>query len=332
MSYFIKIFLFLILLFSKANANERIRIIGSSTIFPFMNNVAEEFAEEFSYPVPIVESVGTGGGFKAFCAMNNNIDIANASRLISESELQYCHANGVVDLYQLKLGYDGVVLANMNTAFNYSLTSYELFLALSENVAFQGEVIKNPYKYWHEINPNLPKSKIKIYGPSSSSGTRDIIIEKIIMTHCMSNNLFVGNFPDPEKRKNYCGLIRNDGSYINMGEDDNVIVHKLIQNPDALGFFGYYFIYNNKELLQASKINLVEPHFKNIESRAYILARPLYIYFKDIKGKKNDMLKKFVKFIASKQVIGKDGFLLDKGFIPLDDNELKYNAINHIKN
>lgn len=333
MAYLIKIFLVFIILTKQLNAEERIKIIGSSTIFPFMNNIAEEFSENTNYPAPIIESVGTGGGFKLFCSQRNKkINIANASRLITDAELKYCHKNGYNDLYQFKLGYDGVVLANMNISPQYSFTSYELFLALSEYVPVKGKIIKNPYKYWDEINDKFPHKKIRIYGPAISSGTRDVIIDKIIRPYCLYNDLFVNKFPDLKNRENKCSLIRSDKAYVNMAENDNLIVHKLIQNPDSLGFFGYYFLFNNEELLQASKINEIEPFYENIKSKAYILSRPLYIYIKDKEWQKNKMLAKFIKFLSSKEVIGSNGLLIEKGFIPLKDQEFGYNHIYHLKN
>jgi len=309
----------------QSYASERIRIIGSSTVFPFMSFISEEFGQENKSPAPIVESVGTGGGFKVFCSGvgQKYPDISNASRPMTNSELDECRVNGIKNIEHVKIGYDGIVLANMSTSYSYQLSSREIFFALAKYVPISGEVVLNPFRYWNEINPRLPRKKIAIYGPPSSSGTRDVFVEQVIYSNCMYDPIYKDVYPNDVQRDQLCRLIREDGKYIEMGENDNIIVHKLLQNVDALGIFGYSFLENNRDFLQGTIIDGMEPNLENIKAHRYVLSRPLFIYIKEDHYELKQDLRKFVKHMMSKNLIGPNGYLAYRGLVPLSNAEYK---------
>lgn len=325
----IKKYLFFSLLFltSKIIYADNLRISGSSTVYPFMSFISEEYAAKYKIKAPIVESVGTGGGFKLFCAENqsNSSHLTNASRVMTAAEKEHCQKNNIKNIAHFKIGYDGIVLINMSSAHNFDLSEKELFFALAQYVPKEGKIIKNPYQKWSDINPKLPKNKIKVYGPPPTSGTRDVFIENIIYKNCMHDQIFKDNFKNSSERTLYCNNIRDDGSYIEMGENDNIIIHKLLQNHNALGIVGYSFLDNNRDFLYGAKINGVEPNYDNIKTQRYALTRPLFIYVKEDKYQTNENLKNFVKHIVSSDLIGEDGYLVQRGLIPLTKNEFKQN-------
>ncbi|MBT4878403.1 MAG: phosphate ABC transporter substrate-binding protein [Alphaproteobacteria bacterium] len=324
-----KIFLFVTLLIclnSNIYANN-IRISGSSTVYPFMSFITEEYAARYKQRAPIIEAAGTGGGFKVFCSGvgENAADIANASRVMTEKEVDNCKKNKVNNIAHLKIGYDGIVLVNMSSAHHFNLSEKELFFALAEFVPKDGQIIKNPYKKWQEINPNLPNTNIIIYGPPPTSGTRDVFVENIIYKNCVHNQIFKDNFANITERHKYCNNIREDGAYIEMGENDNLIIHKLLKNHNALGIVGYSFLDNNRDFLTGAKINGIEASYENIKTQRYALSRPLFIYIKEDNYQNKDNLKNFVKHIVSSDLIGEDGYLVYRGLIPLSKTEFRNN-------
>ncbi len=306
---------------------EHIQMVGSSTVYPFASIIAESFGRNTEFKTPIVEANGTGGGFKLFCAGvgYEYPDFANASRKIEKSEIKKCAENGVRDISEIKIGYDGIVLANALSGQKYNLTKKQIFLALAAQIPSQDgkKLIDNPNKKWNDIDKNLPNINIAVYGPPSSSGTRDAFAELVLEGPCLQSEQFIFTYKDEKIRKKKCHLIRSDGYFIEAGENDNLIVQKLKNDPEALGIFGFSFLEENRKTIQPAKIDNIVPSFDSIVSGQYSVSRPLFIYFKKehldlIKG-----MQEFVQEIRSPNTIGKDGYLLQKGLIPLADLEIE---------
>ncbi len=310
---------------SALAAREQIRIVGSSTVYPFTTIVAEEFGKKGAFKTPIVESTGTGGGMKLFCGGTGGDfpDIVDASRAIKDSEKELCIKNGVKDITEIKIGYDGIVVANKENSAKYNLTKQQIFLALARKVPVGGKLVDNKYTKWSEIDKSLPDKKIEVYGPPPTSGTRDAFVEMVLDEACEKIEDFVRTYPDKDERKKNCQLIREDGTYIEVGENDNLIVQKLTSNPDALGIFGYSFLEENENKIHGSSIAGVEPNFDNISSGKYQISRPLYIYLKNANLAEVKGLKEFVNEFISDNAISSTGYLSFKGLISMSAEELR---------
>jgi phosphate transport system substrate-binding protein len=300
-------------------AREQIRIAGSSTVFPFVSQTAEEFGKLGKFKTPIVESTGTGGGFKLFCegVGDATTDISNASRPIKDSEKKLCAKHGVTDIEEFRIGFDGIVIAKQKKTMPIALTIKQLFLALAKQVPVAGVLKDNPYKTWHDVDASLPNTKIEVYGPPPTSGTRDAFVEIVMEKGCAAFSEFEKAYPDKEKRKKTCHVLREDGGFVDAGENDNIIVQKLMGNPDALGIFGYSFMLENMSLVQASPIEGVMPDFEDIISGKYPVARSLYVYLKKQHLGMIAGLKEFLIELTSPEAMGEDGYLIDAGLIPL---------------
>lgn len=311
----------LFLMPSLASAREQIRIVGSSTVFPFVAAAAEKFGRSTAFRTPIVEATGTGGGIKMFCdgAGDATPDMANASREIKASELERCRENGITKVVELKIGYDGIVLANARTSPAFSLTRETLFLALARDVPEGDKLVPNPYKRWREIDKKLPDTPIIVYGPPPTSGTRDAFVELVMQEACPP--AFKLHYRDGDTYKNQCSMLREDGVFIDAGEDDNIIVQKLTNNPDALGLFGYSFLEQNAALVKANSIDGVMPSFDSIVAGKYHVARSLFVYLKGEHLGEVDGLAEFAKLLVSDAAVGPEGFLVMKGLLPLPKAE-----------
>ncbi len=305
-------------------SGEQIQIVGSSTVYPFVTVAAEEFGNSTDFKTPIVESTGTGGGFKLFCAglKGTHPDISNASRAIKSGETELCAKNGVNEITEIKIGFDGIVLANSNKSNRYSLTKKQIFMALAKQVPFEGKLIDNPNNNWSDIDPSLPNVKIEVYGPPSTSGTRDAFVELVMEPSCKNLPEFKAVFTDKKIRKKACHLLREDGHYIEAGENDNLIVQKLQSNSKALGVFGFSFLNQNSDIVQGSIISGTEPTFENISDGSYGISRSLYVYVKNGRIGKTDGLLQFVSELVGDNASGEYGYLSDKGLIPLPNDEL----------
>ncbi len=315
-----------ILLFpAQAKASEQIQIVGSSTVYPFVTVVAEEFGNSTDFSTPIVETTGTGGGFKLFCAGIDEAtpDIANASRAIKASERSLCAKNGVKEIIEIKLGFDGIVLANSKKSDRYNLSKEQLFMALAKKIPVDGALVDNPNKKWSDIDSSLPDVKIEVYGPPTTSGTRDAFVELVMEPYCKDLPEFKEAYPDKKERKRICHLMREDGHYIEAGENDNLIVQKLQSNPQALGIFGFSFLEQNSDTIQGSLIAGKEPTFENISNGSYGISRSLYVYFKKGHIGKTKGLLEFAQELVSDEAAGEYGYLADKSLIPLPEDELK---------
>ncbi|MBZ4672087.1 MAG: periplasmic phosphate binding protein [Deferribacteraceae bacterium] len=291
-----------------ASAREQIRIVGSSTVYPFSSYVAEEFGATTNFKTPVVESTGSGGGHKLFGegVGEKTPDITNSSRRIKVKELQNNIEKGI-ETIELKIGFDGIVLAENKDASDLKLSRKDILLAVAEEVPVGNKLVKNPYKYWNEINPDLPKRKILIYGPPTSSGTRDAF-EELVMEKAS------------KKIKEYGGKyskIRTDGVYIPAGENDNLIVQRLVKDKDAVGIFGYSFLEENSDRIKGATVDGYEPTFENISSGKYPVSRSLYFYVKKNHLGKIPGIEEYVDLFLSEKMIGGRGVLKRIGLIPL---------------
>lgn len=308
-----------------AVARDYIHIVGSSTVYPFVTVIAEDFSKSTNFKTPVVESTGTGGGFKLFCAGigNNFPDFVNASRKIEKSEIANCNKNGIKSILEIKIGYDGIVLANSNKSKTFPLTSSQIFLALADKIPVKGKLVKNPNNQWSDIDKSLPNIEIIVYGPPTTSGTRDAFSEMILEKSCVNLKEFIISYPDEKSRKRICRSIRTDGKYVEAGENDNLIVQKLKNNPHAIGIFGFGFLQQNTHSIQGFKINNVQPSFENVFNGKYEIARPLFVYYKKEHDQTAPGVKEFIKKIIDPNSIGEEGNLIKKGLIPMHNEELR---------
>lgn len=311
---------------------DNISIVGSSTVYPFSAAVAEQFGKKGSFKTPKVESTGTGGGMKLFCGGIGPQfpDIANASRAIKKSEFEACTKNGVSEIVEVKIGFDGIAVAQSKKAkHSLKLTRKEIYLALAKRVPDpkspeDGTLVENPYKTWNEIDPALPKSKIEVLGPPPSSGTRDAFAELALEGGCAQIPwLKAKKESDETFFKNVCMTVREDGAYIEAGENDNLIVQKLEANPNAAGIFGYSYLALNEDKLKPATIDGHSPSYEAIADGSYPVSRPLFFYVK--KGHVGVIpgIEEFISEFTSDKASGPEGYLADKGLIALPEVERK---------
>jgi phosphate transport system substrate-binding protein len=312
-----------------AQARDQIRIVGSSTVFPFATAVAEQFGKTTKFKTPVIESTGSGGGLKLFCAGVgvNHPDITNASRRIKMSEVKLCAKNGVKDITEIKVGFDGIVLANSKKGPQTAVSLRHIFLALSKQVpadADGSKLIDNPYKKWSDIDKALPDTKITVLGPPPTSGTRDAFVELAMEGGCKSFKAIKSIRKSQKKKyKAICHSIREDGAFVEAGENDNLIVQKLGANPSAYGVFGYSFLDQNSDSVRGARVNGVEPTFENISSGKYKISRSLFFYVKKAHADVIPGMKEYVRAFTSEKAFGPEGYLVDKGLIPLADTDRK---------
>lgn len=317
----------------QAKAEEQIKIVGSSTVFPFSTAVAEEFGRKTKYKTPIVESTGSGGGMKLFCSGNGkqHPDITNASRRIKSKEFKKCSDAGI-KIVEIKVGYDGIVLANSKKANIVKLSTRDIYMALAEKVPANedgSELQENPYQTWKDINPNLPDVKIEVLGPPPTSGTRDAFVELAMdagaKTFPALKELRGSSKAGKSEFKKIARTIREDGAFIEAGENDNLIIQKLDQNPNAIGIFGFSFLDQNTDKIQGSIVNGAKPTFDNILVGDYPISRSLFFYVKKNHIRMKPSINEFVREFTSDSAMGPYGYLIEKGLIPLSDEEyMKY--------
>lgn len=308
---------------SGAQARDRIRVVGSGTVYPFATLVAEQFGEEGSFHTPVVEATGTGGGFKVFCAGYGpqTPDINDASRPMTESERLQCTKNGVRDVVTVTLGFDGIVLA-AGKGEAFALTKTQLFRALARQLPdAHGKLSPNPYHRWREIDAALPDKPIRVYGPSTVSGTRDAFGELVMEEGCSGVPAFAAAVPDEKERRKTCQLIREDGSYIEAGEDYNILVQKISGDAGALGIFGFNFYNENLSRIDACSIDGVQPLAGSIASGEYKVARRLFMVVKAQHVGVVPGIAEFLREATGEAAIGPEGYLTAKGLIPLPDEE-----------
>ena len=305
-------------------ARDYINIVGSSTVYPFSTVVAERFGRATRFKTPKVEATGSGGGLKLFC---NGLgvqhpDIANASRRIKQSEIDNCARNGVDGVVEFVVGYDGIVLAKSREGEPMPLTLRDVYLALAKNVPDPSgaqTLVPNPYRTWRDVNPALPSERIEVLGPPPTSGTRDAFLELAMEGGCDAFDWIEAM--DDVQHQVTCHTIREDGHYVEAGENDNLIVQKLVGNPAALGIFGYSFLDQNSDRVFGQSINGVAPRFDSIANGTYPVARPLYFYVKRAHVPVIPGLKQFLIEFTSEDAAGEWGYLSDLGLVPLPESE-----------
>jgi phosphate transport system substrate-binding protein len=308
---------------TNADARDQIRIVGSSTVYPFASYVVEEFGATTNHSTPVIESTGSGGGLKLFCAGDgmDTPDITNASRRIKVSEFKRCQDNGVKSITEAVIGFDGIVLANHVDAPQFKLTREQITLAVAAEVPKGGKLVKNPHENWSDIDASLPDEEILIYGPPTTSGTRDAFEELVMEAASEDMEGYGGEYTK----------IRQDGAFVPAGENDNLIVQKLVQNRNALGIFGYSFLEENTDRIQGSIIDGVSPEPEAISSGEYPVSRSLFFYVKNAHAGKVPGLYDYVNLFVSEKMIGPMGYLKDLGLIPLPD-ERRAEIRNRIEN
>ena len=312
---------------AQAALRDYISIVGSSTVYPFATVVAETFGKSTRFKTPKIESTGSGGGLKLFCAGVGveHPDITNASRAIKPSELENCARNGVTDIVEVKIGYDGIVIANSKAADRMELSRRDIFLALAREVPDPkggDKLVENPHKRWKDVNASLPDSAIEVLGPPPTSGTRDAFVELVMEGGCKSFP-FIAAMRKSNKKlyKGVCHTLREDGAFIEAGENDNLIVQKLDANPKALGIFGFSFLDQNSDKVQGSKVDGIEPTFEAIADGSYPVSRPLFFYVKKAHLGKVPGIEEFLAEFTSEKAWGEEGYLADKGMIPMPQAE-----------
>ena len=326
--------------FAYAQGRDQISVVGSSTVYPFTTTVAENFGRQGKFKTPKVESTGTGGGIKLFCngVGPQHPDVANASRRMKAGEFVTCSQNGVKDIVEIKIGFDGLTVSGSKLGKINQLTRKDVYLALAKqipNPSNPTELIANPNKTWKDVNPSLPAIKIEVLGPPPTSGTRDSFAELFMEAGCQQFAWIKSLKDVDEKRyKRVCHTIREDGAYIEAGENDNLIAQKITTNPNALGIFGYSFLEENADKLKGLKIDGIAPTFETIASTKYPTSRPLFIYVKKAHIGVIPGLKEFMAEYVSDRAIGEEGYLTDRGLVALEKSSLtKVRAdVNSMKN
>jgi phosphate transport system substrate-binding protein len=304
-----------------AQSREQIRIVGSSTVFPYTQAVSEQFAAMTGGAAPVVESTGTGGGMQIFCGGvgPDHPDITGASRAMKQSEFELCQQNGVDSVTEVLIGYDGLSIAHAQSAPDMNLTKAQLFQALASEVEVDGEIVANPYTNWSEIDPSLPDMAITVFGPPPTSGTRDAFVELVMLEGCAEFEAIAAL--EEEAMEETCSRMRQDGPFIEAGENDNLIVQRLNADPAALGIFGYSFLYENSDTLKPVAVEGVEPTPETIADGSYGVSRPLYFYVKNAHKGVIPGLDEFVTEYVSEESFGEGGYLSERGLIPLSAEE-----------
>ena len=302
-------------------ARDQIRIVGSSTVYPFTTAVAEQFGKTSGMKTPVVESTGTGGGLKLFCAGLGEAtpDFANASRKIKKGEFEDCAKNGVTEIVEIEIGFDGLSIAQSKDAPDVALNKQQVFLALAKMVPDKdGKLVANPNKNWSDIDPALPNVKIEVLGPPPTSGTRDSFAELVMEKGAESfDSLKELKKSDPKAFEAVWKTIRDDGAYVEAGENDNLIVQKLQANPNALGIFGFSSIEQNANAIKDVPIDGVKASYESIADRSYKVARPLFVYAKKQHIGTIPGMAEFIAEYTSEKAIGEDGYLSEKGLVTL---------------
>ena len=321
MNRLLKLMLGFLIVFSFATnsySRDQIKIVGSSTVYPYATVVAEKFGKGGKFKTPVIESTGTGGGMKLFCAGvgANHPDITNASRAIKPKEKTLCEKNGVTDIIEIVVGNDGISFAHSGNSPDADFTKEQLWRALSAKVDVDGKLVENPYKKWSDIDSSLPNKKIEILVAPPTSGTRDAWNSLVMAKGCTKTAKSIYE-ADGKKAKKECVKIREDGYAVEAGENDTLIVQKLTSNPDAYGFFGYSYLVANKDKIKASAVNGVKPSLQGIQDYSYPIARPLFFYVKKAHVGVIPGIEEFLKEFTSKKAMSNRGYLAQIGLVPL---------------
>ncbi|KAA3632364.1 MAG: phosphate ABC transporter substrate-binding protein [Proteobacteria bacterium] len=312
---------------AQAASRDYVSIVGSSTVYPFATVVAENYGKASGMKTPKIESTGSGGGLKLFCAGVGveYPDITNSSRRIKQSEIDMCAKNGVEEIIEVKVGYDGIVIANSRQSDRMEIGLKEVFLALAKQVPNPDgsqALIENPYTTWNEIDPDLPNVKIEVLGPPPTSGTRDAFAELALEGGCKTFDFIKAmKKEDKSAYKEVCHTIREDGAYVEAGENDNLIIQKLDANPSAFGVFGFSFLDQNADKVQGSVVDGIAAEFDLIADGSYPVSRALYFYVKKAHVGSIPGIEGYLAEFTSEKAWGSEGYLSDKGLIPMPDAE-----------
>ncbi len=312
-------------------ARDFVLLVGPSTVYPFAATAVDRIGKTTRFKTPQAEARDSGGGFKLFCKGSgaDAPDIALASREIKATELEQCIDNGVGEVEEIRFGYDGIVFAMSKDGPGLSLTLKDIYLALGKHVpdpSGEKRLVTNPYTRWSQLNPRLPNIPIKVYGPPATSGTRDVLMERGLESGCRGFRwLSAKHEPAAGEGQQVCRGIREDGRYISIGENDNLIVRKLLNANQSVGIFGFSFFDQNRDKLQAADINRVEASFETLYGQQYPLVRPLYVYVREARVGSIPGLGAFLSEIVSEQAAGRGGYLVDRGLVPLPDKERQAN-------
>lgn len=310
-----------------ASTRDYIEVVGSSTVYPFATAVAEKFGKKTDFKTPKIESTGSGGGIKLFCKGIGTAhpDVTNSSRRMKAGEFTMCQENGVKDIVEVLIGYDGIAFANSTKSQQFELTRKDIYLALAKDVPNPDgseTFVPNPYKTWQDVNSSLPAQAIEVLGPPPTSGTRDAFVELALEGGCKKYDWVKAlKKADKPAYKARCHSIREDGAYIEAGENDNLIVNKLEANPSAFGVFGFSFLEQNADKVQGSVVDGFEPTFESIASGDYTVSRPLYFYVKKAHIGVIPGIVEYLSEFTADSTWGEEGYLADKGMIPLDEDK-----------
>lgn len=308
--------------YSQTQGRDRISIVGSSTVYPFTTAVAENFGQDGRHKTPIVESTGTGGGFKLFCAGvgTDSPDINDASRPMTDGERATCAQNGVAKVDEIRVGYDGIILAGVAKSKAFNITLRQLWLAAAKLVPVNGTWVSNPYRRWSDIDAALPNKQIVLYGPAQNHGTRDAFVELVMEPSCQKSAEFATLAKDAQKKT--CQIVREDGAWIDVSEDYGLIMGKLASDTNAMAIFTFSYLDQNRDKIRAATVNGVAASLATISSGKYPISRPLFIYVKHGHVGAIPGLAEFVQSFVSNRAAGADGYLADKGLIPMPAKEL----------
>lgn len=309
-----------------ASAGNQIRIVGSSTVYPFATAVAEHFGKTEGFKAPVVESIGTGGGFKLFCASldADSPDIAAASRRIRPSETASCADHGVKEIAEITIGFDGLVIVNARSNKPLHLTRRQLFLALAKTVPADGRLVANPYRRWRDIDQTLPDDRILIFGPAPNHGTRDSLVD-LVMSQACAEFPATRSLAETERNRT-CATVREDGAYVDVSQNYSVALQRLTMEPHAAGILPFSYVDQNSDKIQAATFDGEAATYDNIFSGRYSLSRPLFLYVKIAHLQTTLGLRDYLTAFISEKALGKDGYLAERGLIALADSQRQQEA------
>jgi len=311
---------------TAATARDQVQVAGSSTVLPYASIVAEAFGENFDFPTPVVESGGSSAGLKRFCegVGENTIDVANASRAIKDKEIAACAENGVTDIIEVRIGYDGIVFASDIAGETFAFTPTDWFLALSDKILVDGTLVENPNKTWADVNPAFPAQALAAFVPGTKHGTREVFEEKVILAGCEATGAYDAFLAmaegDTDKAKakaaeKACIALRTDGVSVDIDGDYTETLASIEANKDGIGVFGLAFYENNTDKLQVATMSGVTPSTETIATGEYPVSRPLFFYVKAAHIGVVPGLKEYAEFFVADEIAGPDGPLAEYGLV-----------------
>jgi len=318
---------------TAAVARDQVQVAGSSTVLPYASIVAEAFGENFDFPTPVVESGGSSAGLKRFCegVGENTIDVANASRQIKSSEIKVCAANGVTDIIEVRIGYDGIVFASDIAGESFAFTPTDWYLALSDTVLVDGKMIANPNTNWNQVNASFPDQPIQAFVPGTKHGTREVFEDKVILEGCEITGAFevlkAANDDNKKAAEKACIALRTDGKSVDIDGDYTETLARIESNKDGIGVFGLAFYENNTDKLQVATMSDIVPSTESISTGEYPVSRPLFFYVKKAHIGVIPGLKEFAEFFVAEEIAGPDGPLAEYGLVSDPELEDTQNAV-----